>query len=216
MSLLKIDKLTKSFEQNGQNVLILKDINLELQSTRSLALMGKSGSGKSTLLSIILGLFKADKGSVIFNNKNILTMTEAELVINRRTHIGMIFQSHQLVETLTAWENVWLIAMLRNVNEPEKTAKEILEQVELGHRLHHLPSELSGGENQRVAIARALVGNPTLVLADEPNANLDSATGKIVMDLMFRLIRARKQTLLLVTHDEDLARECNEIIHLSS
>ena len=215
MSLLKIDNITKSFDQNGQKVLILKNLSFELQAHQTLALMGKSGSGKSTLLSLILGLHKADHGSLIFNKKNIFELDNKSLVLNRRTSIGMIFQNHQLIETLSAWENVWLNAVLRNVPDPEKTSKQMLESVELGHRLQHLPSELSGGENQRVAIARALVGNPMLVLADEPNANLDASTGKIVMDLMFRLIREKKQTLLLVTHDQDLAKECQSTVYLN-
>ena len=171
MTLLKIDNITKSFEQSGGKVLILKDINFELNTGKTLALMGKSGSGKSTLLSMILGLFKADKGNVFFDNQNIFTLSEDELTKSRRSSIGMIFQSHQLIETLSAWENVWLNAVLREVPDAEQVAKEMLEKVEMGHRLHHLPTTLSGGENQRVAIARALVGNPKLVLADEPNAN---------------------------------------------
>lgn len=215
MALLKIDNVTKSFNQNSQKVLILKNLSFELEAHHTLALMGKSGSGKSTLLSLILGLHKAEQGAVIFNNQNILELDNDKLVSIRRTSIGMIFQNHQLIETLSAWENVWLNAVLRNVADPEKTAKEMLDQVELGHRLEHLPSELSGGENQRVAIARALVGNPMLVLADEPNANLDASTGKTVMDLMFRLIKERKQTLLLVTHDQDLAKECQSTIYLN-
>ncbi len=215
MPLLSINNVTKSFEQNGKKVLILKNLSFELHDGKSLAMMGKSGSGKSTLLSLILGLFKADSGSIHFSGQQIFQMNEAELTLNRRSSVGMIFQSHQLVETLSAWENVWLNAILRQIPQPEKVAKEMLEMVELGHRLHHLPSELSGGENQRVAIARALVGNPKLVLADEPNANLDSETGTTVMNLMFRLIRERKQTLLLVTHDQELAKECDSIYHLS-
>ena len=215
MPLLKIDNITKSFEQSGQKVLILKDISFELNAGKTLALMGKSGSGKSTLLSMILGLFKADTGSVLFENQNIFTLSEVELTKRRRSSIGMIFQNHQLVETLSAWENVWLNAVLRQVPNAELVAKEMLEKVEMAHRLHHLPTALSGGENQRVAIARALVGNPKLVLADEPNANLDSTTGKTVMDLMFKLVRERKQTLLLVTHDLDLAQECESIYQLN-
>jgi putative ABC transport system ATP-binding protein len=216
MSILRIDNITKSFEQNGKKVLILKDLSFNLETGKTLALMGKSGSGKSTLLSLVLGLFKADSGSITFDNQNLFQQSEDALTQNRRTSMGMIFQSHQLVETLSAWENVWLNAILRNVPDPETVAQKMLEQVELGHRLHHLPSELSGGENQRVAIARALVGNPKLVLADEPNANLDSETGKTVMNLMFKLVRERKQTLLLVTHDLELAKECDAIYQLNA
>jgi ABC-type lipoprotein export system ATPase subunit len=215
MSLLKIQNITKSFEQNSQKVLILKNLSFDLNSEQTLALMGKSGSGKSTLLSLILGLNKADSGSIIFNNQNIFELNSEQLVLNRRESIGMIFQNHQLIETLSAWENVWLNAVLRNVADPEKASKEMLESVELGHRLQHIPSELSGGENQRVAIARSLVGNPLLILADEPNANLDATTGKTVMNLMFRLIKERRQTLLLVTHDPDLAKECQSIMYLN-
>lgn len=216
MSLLKIENLSKSFEQNGQKVSIINNLNVELDSEKTLAIMGKSGSGKSTLLSLILGLHKADTGSIFFNNQNIVNLDSERLAFNRRSGLGMIFQNHQLIETLTAWENVWLNAVLREVADPEKEAKEMLELVQLGHRLQHLPSELSGGENQRVAIARALVGKPLLVLADEPNANLDSTTGKSVMQLMFKLIRERKQTLLLVTHDQELANECQSIFYMNS
>lgn len=216
MSLLEVSSLKKSFIQNEHEICIFKNLNLNLTEGDTLAVMGKSGSGKSTLLSLLLGLDHPDEGNIVFDGKNYNTFSENDFTQLRKNHIGMIFQNHQLVETLTAWENVWLAAVLRNVSNPEDSSKQILEDVGLSHRLHHLPSQLSGGENQRVAIARALIGKPRIVLADEPNANLDVETGKVVMELMFDLVNYKKQTLLLVTHDNTLAKKCRNIMNMGT
>lgn len=212
MGLLEVNNISKSFFQNNQEICIFKNLSLIVNDGETFAIMGKSGSGKSTLLSLILGLDNPDEGNILFDGKNYQNFSIDDFTSLRRISIGMIFQSHQLIESLTAWENVWLSAVLRNVEDPEEYSKKILEDVGLFHRLNHLPSALSGGENQRVAIARALVGKPRIVLADEPNANLDVETGKIVMDLMFELVDSKKQTLLLVTHDGQLAKKCKKIV----
>jgi len=216
MSSLKVSvrNLQKSFGHGDSKVEVLKSVNLQIKAGETLALTGKSGSGKSTLLSLMAGLDFPDQGEIIIEDKNISLMKERELTLFRASHIGIIFQQFHLVSTLNALENVLLpMELLRRPNAMDK-ARELLESVGLSHRSDHLPSELSGGECQRVAIARALSINPSILFADEPSGNLDEETGERVMDLLFKMVETTRTTMVLVTHDPDLAKRCSRIVHL--
>ena len=171
--------------------------------------MGPSGSGKTTLLMILGGLEKASSGRIKVANKNLSVLSEDDLATFRRDNIGIIFQNFHLVPTMTALENVAIPLELAHKKNAFKLAEKALAAVGLGERLKHYPSQLSGGEQQRVAIARAFATNPKLILADEPTGNLDLETGKKVMKLLFELTKNNGTTLVLVTHDEALARKCN-------
>lgn len=211
---LKISNLKKSYGAGESKIEVLKGIHLNIEKGETLALTGKSGSGKSTLLSLLAGLDTIDDGDIIIDNINISKLSEKELSHFRAKNLGIIFQQFHLVSTLTALENILLpIELLKESNALEK-AKYLLESVGLSHRSDHLPFELSGGECQRVAIARALAIGPSLILADEPSGNLDEETGAKVMDLLFKMVYESKTTLILVTHDQDLAKRCSRIVHL--
>lgn len=212
--MMKIQDLKKSYGQGQSRVEVLKGLNFEINSGETVALVGKSGSGKSTLLSLLAGLDTPDSGKITINEKEISHLREKELIQFRASHIGIVFQQFHLVSTLTALENVLLpLELLKRENAREE-AQKLLEAVGLTHRLDHLPSELSGGESQRVAIARALAIRPALLFADEPSGNLDEETGEKVMDLLFKLVEETRTTLVLVTHDPELARRCSRVIHL--
>jgi putative ABC transport system ATP-binding protein len=193
---------------------ILKDICLEVAKGETLALLGPSGSGKSTLLMAMAGLEAADSGSVRVAGRRIDLMTEDELARFRGAHIGVVFQAFHLIQTLTALENVAIPLELAGEANAFARAQKILAQVGLGAREKHYPSQMSGGEQQRVALARALVANPSILVADEPTGNLDQGVGAEIMELIFALNRARGATLILVTHDEALARRCRRIVRL--
>lgn len=212
--MMTIKDVKKSYGEGAARVSVLKGINLKIEKGETLALVGKSGSGKSTLLSLMAGLDHLDSGEVWVREKNISQMPEKELTLFRAQNMGIVFQQFHLVSTLTALENVLLpLNILKNPNAQE-IATRLIEQVGLSHRSHHLPSELSGGESQRVAIARALSTGPAILFADEPSGNLDEETGEKVMELLFRLVKESGTTLVLVTHDPDLAKRCNRAIHL--
>jgi putative ABC transport system ATP-binding protein len=212
--MMKVSDLRKSYGQGDSRVEVLKGINLNIQRGEKLALIGKSGSGKSTLLSLLAGLDSPDSGEIIIQNQNISTMSERDLTHFRAQHMGIVFQQFHLVSTLTALENVLLPLELLKKPDAMSTAKNLLESVGLGHRGHHVPSQLSGGESQRVAIARALAINPAILFADEPSGNLDEETGDKVMDLLFQMVERTGTTLVLVTHDPGLAKKCSRIVHL--
>lgn len=212
--MMKIKNLRKSFGAEGSKVEVLKGINLEIQEGETLALIGKSGSGKSTLLSLMAGLDYADQGEILINGQNLASMNEAHLTKFRATHMGIVFQQFHLVSTLTALENVLLPLELNKRENSLKTATDLLDAVGLSHRAHHLPSQLSGGESQRVAIARSLSTRPSILFADEPSGNLDEETGEKVMDLLFKMVNETKTTLVLVTHDPDLAKRCGRVVQL--
>lgn len=212
--MMKVTNLRKSYGQGEAKVEVLKGINLEISRGETLALIGKSGSGKSTLLSLLAGLDKADTGEILIQDQNISSMSERELTHFRAHHMGIVFQQFHLVSTLTALENVLLPLELLKREGALETARNLLESVGLSHRSHHLPSELSGGESQRVAIARALAIRPAILFADEPSGNLDEDTGDRVMELLFKMVADTGTTLVLVTHDQDLAKKCSRIIHL--
>ena len=212
--MMKVSNLRKSYGEGTTKVEVLKGINLEIAKGETLALIGKSGSGKSTLLSLLAGLDQPDSGEISVGDKKISHMKEKELTHFRAEHMGIVFQQFHLVSTLTALENVLLpLELLKRPNAKE-TAEKLLESVGLLHRAHHLPSQLSGGESQRVAIARAIAIRPAILFADEPSGNLDEETGDKVMELLFKMVKETNTTLVLVTHDQDLARKCSRVVHL--
>ncbi len=212
--MMKVVGLRKSYGQGSEKVEILKGLDFEIAEGETVALIGKSGSGKSTLLSLLSGLDRPDSGEVHLHEKNIFKMSDRELAIFRAQNIGIVFQQFHLVSTLTALENIILPLELSGAPEPFKRAQELLVAVGLEHRAHHLPSQLSGGECQRVAIARALSIKPRILFADEPSGNLDEETGEMVMNLLFEMVQSTRTTLVLVTHDLELAQKCSRIIHL--
>ena len=214
--MLELKSLKKSYHQGSQNIEIFENLNFHVGKGERVAIMGKSGSGKSTLLSLISGIIKADFGDISLDTTFYKDLQESELNNFRATHIGFIFQNFHLVSYLNALENVMLPAKVCNIAQPKEKAMELLKSVGLGHRLDHLPSELSGGEKQRVAIARALIHNPKIILADEPSGNLDEETGNVVMDILFELIKKNNITLILVTHSKDVAQRCEKTYELAS
>ena len=214
--MLELKSLKKSYHQGSQNIEIFENLNFHVEEGQRVAIMGKSGSGKSTLLSLISGIIKPDDGDISLNSISYKDLQESELNDFRATNIGFIFQNFHLVSYLNALENVMIPAKVCNTHKPKEKAIELLKSVGLGHRLEHLPSQLSGGEKQRVAIARALIHNPKIILADEPSGNLDEETGNAVMDILFELIKKNNTTLILVTHSKDVANRCEKTYELVS
>lgn len=212
--MMRVQGLRKSFGEGKGKVEVLKGIDFEIASGETIALIGKSGSGKSTLLSLLAGLEFPDKGTISIDEKELTSLSERDLTVFRAANIGIVFQQFHLISTLTALENVLLPMELLKKENAGQEALRLLEAVGLSGRKEHLPSELSGGESQRVAIARALGPKPKLLFADEPSGNLDEETGEKVMDLLFNLVKETETTLVLVTHDPDLAKRCSRIIHL--
>jgi putative ABC transport system ATP-binding protein len=212
--ILEVEQLSKSFSQGRRQVEALKDVSFSIDQQQSLAIVGPSGSGKSTLLSLLAGLDKVEKGRITLSGKALHEMNEQELTQFRAHHIGIVFQQFHLMPHLTALENVSLPLEILGEDHVQERAREILEQVGLKDRIHHKPSELSGGECQRVAIARASVARPKILLADEPSGNLDTETGEKVMNLLFQLVKDNGMTLILITHDLRLAERCESQLHL--
>ena len=195
---------------------VVKGVSISIDSGEFVCLVGKSGCGKTTLLSLLSGLERPTKGDVVLNGKKINGASEDELALFRRENVGFIFQSFNLIPTLSAWENVALplFPIKMTAEERRRRATELLEQMELGHRLDHLPSALSGGEKQRVAIARALVNRPKIIFADEPTGNLDSATGDAIMDILNRLHSKEGVAILMVTHEVELAKTAERLVRM--
>ena len=204
--ILKITDLHKSFHSPGNHtpIHVLKGINLNISPGETVAILGQSGSGKSTLLSLLAGLDRPTSGTIELDNQRMDTLSEANLSRFRARKISIVFQQYHLMPHLTALENVSLPLELAGDKQAKDKAHQALSQVELGHRLAHFPSFLSGGECQRVAIARALVTRPALLLADEPTGSLDSRTGLQVIDQLFDVVKSVGMTMLLVTHDTSL------------
>jgi len=196
-------------------VSILRDVDLKAREGQSLAIVGPSGSGKTSLLMVMAGLERATSGQVKVAGHDLSGLSEDELALMRGASLGIVFQSFYLVPTMTALENVALPLEFAGAADATVTARELLQEVGLSHRMEHFPAQLSGGEQQRVAIARALSRRPKLILADEPTGNLDRLTGGQVIDLLFGLQRRRGATLILVTHDERLAEACERTIRMS-
>jgi putative ABC transport system ATP-binding protein len=205
-----------SLGRGAARVHILKGISLGVDRGEAVGLVGPSGSGKSTLLMTMAGLERPDSGKVIVDGTDLSGLDEDELARFRGRRIGIVFQSFHLVPTMTALENVALPLELAGEGDAFARAEAELQAVGLGHRLHHYPAQLSGGEQQRVAIARAIVPNPAILVADEPTGNLDENTGGSIIDLLFALKRDRGATLVLVTHDLNLARLCDRTVRLRS
>ncbi|MSR17020.1 MAG: ABC transporter ATP-binding protein [Methylococcaceae bacterium] len=195
---------------------ILKDVTLKIHEGESLAIVGTSGSGKSTLLGLLAGLDSPSTGIVILNGQNLTSMDEDGKAKMRNQLVGFVFQSFQLIASLTALENVMLPLELAGDKQAKSKASALLERVGLAHRLNHTPIKLSGGEQQRVALARAFVTQPAILFADEPTGNLDSKTGGHIIELLFELNHEQKTTLVLVTHDKELANRCNRKITLEA
>ncbi len=194
---------------------ILRSVSLDIEAGRSLAIVGPSGSGKTSLLMVLAGLEAVTRGRVIVAGADYSSMNESQRALLRAKDIGIVFQSFHLVPSMTATENVALPLQFANVAAADDLARGLLDDVGLGHRLRHYPSQLSGGEQQRVARARAVALNPRLLLADEPTGNLDGATGRQVIDMLFRLQLRNAATLVLVTHDEKLAAKADRVIRMA-
>jgi putative ABC transport system ATP-binding protein len=195
---------------------VVKGVSLSIDKGEFVCLVGKSGCGKTTLLSLLSGLERPTSGHVELDGKDITSATEDELALFRRENVGFIFQSFNLIPTLSAWENVALplFPIKMTGDERKRRATDILEKMELGHRMDHLPSALSGGEKQRVAIARALVTHPKVLFADEPTGNLDSATGDAIMEILNRLHTQERVAILMVTHETELAKSADRLIRM--
>jgi putative ABC transport system ATP-binding protein len=214
MTIMRAVELGKTYRDGERETEVLRGINLEIKKGEFVAIAGPSGSGKSTLLGLLAGLDKPTTGHVFIGENEITSLGENKLAKIRGKMLGFVFQSFNLIPTLTALENVELPLLLNGISEP-KRAKELLDLVGLSHRNKHYPTQLSGGEQQRVAIARALVCEPPIILADEPTGNLDSKNSQIIKDLLFRLCQDQEKTVLVVTHDLEFAKQAQRIIHIN-
>ncbi|MGL4001667.1 putative ABC transporter ATP-binding protein YbbA [Pantoea eucalypti] len=215
-NIVEVHHLTKSVGQGEHQLTILTGVELVVKPAETIALIGESGSGKSTLLAILAGLDDGSSGEVHLLGQPLHQMNEEQRAALRARQVGFVFQSFMLVPTLNAQENVQLPSLLRGDSDRQsrEQARELLTLLGLGERLHHLPAQLSGGEQQRVALARAFSGRPGLLFADEPTGNLDRKTGDRIADLLFSLNRDFATTLILVTHDEQLAARCDRRLRL--
>ncbi|MEG3134767.1 putative ABC transporter ATP-binding protein YbbA [Rouxiella sp. T17] len=215
-NVLEVHHLSKHVGQGEHELSILSGVELVVKPAQTIALIGESGSGKSTLLGILAGLDDGSSGEVTLLGKPLSSLNEEGRAALRAKNVGFVFQSFMLVPTLNALENVQLPALLRGETDASsrEQAVQLLNQLGLGERLHHLPAQLSGGEQQRVALARAFIGKPKLLFADEPTGNLDRQTGERIAELLFSFNRDNQTTLILVTHDEQLAARCQRRLRL--
>jgi len=206
----------KGLSKKYGDLKVVRDVSLLVNAGEFVCLVGKSGCGKTTLLSLLSGLERPTTGLVMLDGKDITSATEDELALFRRQNVGFVFQSFNLIPTLSAWENVALPLFPVKMNEDERKrrALELLDKMELGPRTEHLPSALSGGEKQRVAIARALINRPKILFADEPIGNLDSATGDAIMEILNRLHREEGVAILMVTHEAELAKTADRLVRM--
>ena len=208
--------LGKQVENGGEPLTILQDISFDVMPGETVAIVGASGSGKSTLLGLLAGLDVPSQGEIRLDGVSLAALDEDARAVQRGKLLGFVFQSFQLLPSLTALENVMLPLELAGQKQASQVASDWLERVGLGHRLQHYPKHLSGGEQQRVALARAFAPAPRLVLADEPTGNLDVATGKQIIELMFDLNARQGTTLILVTHDEAIAARCSRVLRIQA
>jgi putative ABC transport system ATP-binding protein len=213
MSILRCESLARSYASGGREITVLRDITFQLEAGGFLAVTGPSGSGKSTLLGLLAGLDRPTRGRVVLDGRDLAALTEDERARVRAEAVGFVFQSFHLIPTLTARENIQVPLELRG-EEARPRAEELLERVGLGDRGHHYPAQLSGGEQQRVAVARAFAHRPKVLFADEPTGNLDAANGRNVVALLTELNRELGTTLVLVTHEPDLAARAGRVIRL--
>jgi len=214
--LIKLQNIWKTYQLGKVKLTVLKGINLEIYPGDFVTIMGPSGSGKSTLMYLIGCLDKPTKGEIFLEGKKISQLSEDELSLIRGKKIGFVFQQFNLLSNLNALENVMLPMVFQGIEKREREgrAKKLLHAVNLGNRLYHRPTELSGGEQQRIAIARALANNPEIIVADEPTGNLDSTTGKMIMEIMVDLHKREKKTIVVVTHDPNIAKYTKNIINI--
>jgi putative ABC transport system ATP-binding protein len=212
--ILNVNQLRKSYSSGGNDLTVLEGISFEVPSGTTYAIVGPSGSGKTTLLGLCAGLDTPDSGTVEVCGYDLGSLTEDQRAALRNEKVGFIFQNFQLLPTLTALENVSVPLELQGSRGAGETARSLLQKVGLADRTHHYPSQLSGGEQQRVALARAFANRPEILFADEPTGNLDGHTGQRVVDLLFDLNQEAGTTLVIVTHDMELARRCDRILRL--
>lgn len=216
--LIRIENLTKIYRSGDKDLVIFRDLNLEIAESEQVAIIGESGAGKSTLLHLISGLDIPTAGTIYYRNKNMVGLSDAELSEFRNREIGYVWQQHHLLPEFAAEENVSMPLRIRGESgaKASAAARAGLEEVGLGGRADHRAGELSGGEQQRIAIARALAANPSLLLADEPTGNLDEHTGEMIFNLLGEIRRRRKLTTVLVTHNLQFARRCDRVLKLES
>lgn len=212
--ILKAESLTKSFKSGEKSINVLDNIEFEVETGSTLAIVGPSGSGKTTLLGLCAGLDQPTSGRILLNEISLTGLSENQLAQLRNAHVGFVFQNFQLIPTLTALENVMVPLELRGEKNIRPRAEELLQRVGLVARMNHYPSQLSGGEQQRVAIARAFSNKPKVLFADEPTGNLDDETSQNIEALLFELNQEEKTTLILVTHDHELASRTDQVIRL--
>lgn len=212
--MLKVSNVTQTYKSGNKSLTVLDSINFSIQTGSITAIVGPSGSGKTTLLGLCAGLDRASSGEIELAGTAMSKLSEDQRAKLRSEHVGFVFQSFQLIPTLTALENVLVPIEIKGIKNGTNQAKALLERVGLGDRTHHYPTQLSGGEQQRVAIARAFINQPKILFADEPTGNLDNATGTSIEDLIFSLNKDIGTTLVLVTHDLELAKRANRIIRL--
>lgn len=217
--MIRAETITKTYPMGGRPLTVLREVSVEVTPGESVAIIGPSGAGKSTLMHALGGLDQPTSGEVWFKGQSLYRLTPAERTLIRARHVGFVFQSYHLLPELDVLENALLPTLALGARRSERAAlrrraEALLETVGLSGRLTHTPLELSGGEQQRVALARALINEPELVLADEPTGNLDSVTGEQILKCLFDLTRERRHTLILVTHDNDIAARCDRIIRM--
>lgn len=213
-TLLELKQLTLNYKNYNTSVEVIKGIDLKINSSEKVAVVGKSGSGKTSLIMLIAGLEQPTSGEIIFDQQLISTLNEDQLADIRKKKIGIVFQSFYLIPNYTALENVSLILEINSIDNSKQKAKDLLIQFGLKDRLHHFPNQLSGGEQQRVAIARSMAVNPKLILADEPTGNLDSENSQMISNLLFEYANKNQSSFVLVTHDLKFAEKCDRIIKI--
>lgn len=211
--MITVNAISKRYSQGSETIEVLKNLSLEILSGQTVAIVGPSGSGKSTLLSIISGLDTPDEGSVVIDGVDISTLSENNLALFRNKKISVVFQSFELVQFFTAYENVMLPLSIRD-KKNNTVVDALFEDIGLTKRKNNLPSELSGGEQQRVAIARALASGSDIIFADEPTGNLDNVTGKKILDLFLETVKAHKKTFIIITHDMAIAQKMDVIYEI--
>ena len=213
-ALLELKQITLNYKNYNTSVEVIKGIDLKINSGEKLAVVGKSGSGKTSLIMLMAGLEQPTSGEIIFDQQPISTFNEDQLADIRKKKIGIVFQSFYLIPNYTALENVSLILEINGIDNSKQKAEELLVQFGLKDRLHHFPTQLSGGEQQRVAIARSMAVKPKLILADEPTGNLDSENSQMISNLLFEYANKNQSSFVLVTHDLKFAEKCDRIIKI--
>ena len=213
-TLLELKQITLHYKNYNTSVEVIKGIDLKINSSEKVAVVGKSGSGKTSLIMLMAGLEQPTSGEIIFDQQLISTFNEDQLADIRKKKIGIVFQSFYLIPNYTALENVSLILEINSTDNSKQKAEDLLVQFGLKDRLHHFPTQLSGGEQQRVAIARSMAINPKLILADEPTGNLDSENSQMISNLLFKYANKNQSSFVLVTHDLKFAEKCDRIIKI--